>query len=86
MGKKSKEVQEQPLVVLLAPVNEVIALGAAVTTYQLQVARFFAKSKEHQKIAGLLESFQRRLVQQIGHGPPDPLELELQKFLAKRKL
>jgi hypothetical protein len=85
MGK-NKAAQEQPLFALLATTNEVIALGAAVTTYQRHAARFPAKGKEQRKTVELLECFQRRLVQQIDNGPPHPLELELQKFLVKRKL
>lgn len=85
MGK-NKAAQEQPLLSLIATSNEVIALGAAVTTYQRQADRFPAMGKEHRKTVELLECFQRRLVQQIGLAPPHPFEVELQKFLAKRKL
>lgn len=84
MGKN--ETPEQPLLTFLATSNEVIALGAAVTTYQRQAARFPGPGKARQKTARLLERFQRRLVQQIDQKPSDPIEVELQKFLAKKKL
>ena len=83
MGKN--EMPEQPLLTFLATSNEVIALGAAVTTYQRQAARFPGQGKARQKNARLLERFQRRLVQQLGQDPPDTVETEIQKFLAKRK-
>lgn len=83
---KQKEAQVQPLLALLAPPNEVIALGAAVTTYQRQIARLPTQTREHRKTVELLDCFRKRLVEQIDHGPTHPFELELQKFLAKRKL
>jgi hypothetical protein len=66
VGKKKEE--PEPLLTILAPFNEVIALGAAVTTYQRQVAYAPEPRKVYQEKARLLERFQRRLVQQIEDG------------------
>ena len=65
MGKKPEE--PEATFAVLATFNEVIALGAAVTTYQRQVAFAPEPRKVYQEKARLLERFQRRLVQQIDH-------------------
>jgi hypothetical protein len=65
MGKKLDE--PESTFTVLATFNEVIALGAAVTTYQRQVAFAPEPRKVYQENARLLERFQRRLVQQIDH-------------------
>jgi hypothetical protein len=83
MGKN--EPPEQPLFGFMVTLTEAVALGAAVTTYQRQADRYPEQGKKRQQTIKLLERFQRRLVQQITQGPPDPIEVELQKFLAKRK-
>jgi hypothetical protein len=84
MGKNDLP-PEQPLRGFLITLTEAVALGAAVTTYQRQADLYPEQGKKRQRTIKLLERFQRRMVQQVDHSPPAPIEAELQKFLAKRK-
>jgi hypothetical protein len=79
------EAPEPPMFSFLITLTEAVVLGAAVTTYQRQADRDPEQDKKRQGKIKLLERFQRRLVQQLDHGLPSPIEVELQKLLAKRK-
>jgi hypothetical protein len=83
--RKNDVPSEQPMHGFLVTLTEAVALGAAVTTYQRQADFYPEQGKKRQKTIKLLERFQRRMVQQIDHGPPASIEVELQKFLTKRK-
>lgn len=61
--------QPEPLMPLQATANELIAVGAAITTYTTMLARTPQSAAEHAETIKLLDRFQRRLTQQIAADP-----------------
>lgn len=53
----------EPLMPLMVTQSELVAIGGAITHYQIYLERTPEKRKEFQDVIALLEGFQKRLTQ-----------------------
>jgi hypothetical protein len=61
--QRTPTTQTEPLLPIVATANELVAVGAAITTYQRLLTRTPARAAEHRETIKLLERFQKRLTQ-----------------------